>query len=118
MTASGSRTITAPTAPNGADTPQACHGPAPDQGGDVEESAHRALCPGPLAFWRIVEQKNGSCKFFGDETGHSVRTSASLELSSRQAGRAPGGLTMARLRITWDDDEGPAINCDKERLDD
>src|SRR2546427_816526 len=25
---------------------------------------------------------------------------------------------MARLRITWDDDDGPAINGDKERLDD
>ena len=25
---------------------------------------------------------------------------------------------MARLRITWADDDGPAINGDKERLDD
>src|SRR6266436_2363153 len=29
---------------NGARTPQARHGPAPDQGGKVEESARRALC--------------------------------------------------------------------------
>src|SRR6266567_1053253 len=33
---------------NGARTPQARHGPAPDQGGTVEESARRALCAEPL----------------------------------------------------------------------
>src|SRR5260370_17557610 len=32
------------------------------------------------------------------------------------AGSYPGGLTMARIRITLEDDDGREINGDKERL--
>src|SRR5438477_11072337 len=32
------------------------------------------------------------------------------------SGRYPGGLTMARIRINLEDDDGREINGDKERL--
>src|SRR2546425_3486627 len=35
---------------------------------------------------------------------------------SCQAGKSPGGLTMARIRITLEDDDGREINGNKERL--
>jgi hypothetical protein len=39
-----------------------------------------------------------------------------MAFSSRQAGREREGLTMARIRITLEDDDGHEINGDTERV--
>jgi hypothetical protein len=83
-------------------------GPVHDHHISTGENEHKI----PL----MTAQYITSCKFFGDGTGQSVRMHARVELCQRQAGKYPGGLTMARIRITLEDDDGRTINGDQERV--
>jgi hypothetical protein len=56
------------------------------------------------------------CKFFGEGTGHIMKPHARVDFSHVRQADTRGGLTLARIRITLDDDDGREINRDKEDL--